>query len=210
MTAPSRRPSAPPRRTRSRACCSTRARRSRSGWPERGDDARRDLASLHRRGIAPPSPPGGTAASVDASPASPTPLPVWRGQSGVRGVDVATASFPSSEIATLDFPTRFGPILLRRADGDGELEIIGPSTVTQLANAAGALEAAGADVVLLDGAIGRRAFACGRLADGIVLAVGMAAGESLDAVLAATRGALELIRLGPAPAGAESALWTAR
>ncbi len=31
----------------------------------------------------------------------------------------------------------------------------------------------------------------------------MAAGESLDAVLAATRGALELIRLGQPPAGAE-------
>jgi hypothetical protein len=164
------------------------------------------LASLHRRGIA----AGATSAgrdgeAYDAITGEPKPrFRIWRGQLVASAASTFdSASFPSAEIATLDFPTRFGPIMLRRADGDGELEIIGPSTVTQLAKAAGALEAAGAEVVLLDGAIGRRAFACGRLADGVVLAVGMAAGESLDAVLSAARGALELIRLGPAPAGAE-------
>ena len=165
------------------------------------------LASLHRRGIA----AGATSAgrdgeAFDAITGEPKPrFRIWRGQllaSATTTFD--TASFPSAEIATLDFPTRFGPIMLRRADGDGEIEIIGPSTVSQLARTAGALEAAGAEIVLLDGAIGRRAFACGRLADGVVLAVGMAAGESLDAVRAAARGALELIRLGPAPPGAEA------
>jgi hypothetical protein len=165
------------------------------------------LASLHRRGIA----AGATSAgrdgeAFDAITGEPKPrFRIWRGQllaSATTTFD--TASFPSAEIATLDFPTRFGPIMLRRADGDGEIEIIGPSTVSQLARTAGALEAAGAEVVLLDGAIGRRAFACGRLADGVVLAVGMAAGESLDAVRAAARGALELICLGPAPPGAQA------
>jgi hypothetical protein len=163
------------------------------------------LASLHRRGVA----VGATSAgrdgeAFDAITGEPKPrFRIARGQLVASATSTfASASFPSAEIATLDFPTRFGPIMLRRADGDGEIEIIGPSTVSQLAKTAAALEAAGADVVLLDGAIGRRAFACGRLADGIVLAVGMAAGESLDGVLAATRGALELIRLGTAPAGA--------
>ena len=164
------------------------------------------LASLHRRGIA----AGATSAgrdgeAFDAITGEPKPrFRIWRGQLLASATTTfETASFPSAEIATLDFPTRFGPIMLRRADGDGEIEIIGPSTVTQLAKTAGALEAAGAQVVLLDGAIGRRAFACGRLADGVVLAVGMAAGESLDAVRAAVRGALALIRLGPPPPGAE-------
>jgi hypothetical protein len=164
------------------------------------------LASLHRRGIA----AGATSAgrdgeAFDAITGEPKPrFRVWRGQllaSAATTFD--TASFLSAEIATLDFPTRFGPIMLRRADGDGEIEIIGPSTVSQLAKTAGALEAAGAEIVLLDGAIGRRAFACGRLADGVVLAAGLAAGESLDAVRAAVRGALELIRLRPPPPGAE-------
>ena len=111
------------------------------------------------------------------------------------------ASFASSEIATLDFGTRFGPIMLRRVEGEGEIEVIGPNTVSQLAKTAAALEASGAEILLLDGAIGRRAFACGRVADGIVLSVGLSAGESLDSVLAAARAALELIRLDRPAAG---------
>ncbi len=164
------------------------------------------LGSLHRRGIA----AGVTSAgrdgeAFDAITGEPKPrFRIWSGQFVASAATTfGAASFPSSEIATLDSPTRFGPIVLRRAEGDGEIEIIGPSTVTELAKAAAALEAAGAEIVLLDGAIGRRAFASGRLADGVVLAAGMAAGESLDAVLAATRGALELIRLGHASAGAD-------
>jgi hypothetical protein len=163
------------------------------------------LASLHRRGVA----VGATSAgrdgeAFDAITGEPKPrFRIWRGQLVASATSTfESASFPSSEIATLDFPTRFGPIMLRRAEGAGEIEIIGPSTVTQLAKAAGALEAAGADVILLDGAIGRRAFACGRVADGVVLSVGMAAGESLESVLAASRAALELIRLPRVSPGA--------
>ena len=164
------------------------------------------LASLHRRRIvAGATSAGRDGEAFDAITGEPKPrFRIWRGQlvaSAATTFD--TASFPSSEVAALEFRTRFGPIVLRRADGDGEIEIIGPSTVSELAKAAGALEEAGAGVVLIDGAIGRRAFACGRLADGVVLSVGMAAGESIDAVLAALRGALELIRLRPPPAGAD-------
>jgi len=80
--------------------------------------------------------------------------------------------------------------------------VIGPSTASQMALTAAALEAAGAELVLLDGAVGRRAFAAGRVSDGIVLSVGMSAGDSLPAVLAAAAAAAELIRLPTAPAGA--------
>jgi hypothetical protein len=107
----------------------------------------------------------------------------------------AAASCPVVELATLPYPTRFGPIQLCRAEGAGEIEIIGPSTASQIARTAAALEAAGAEIVLLDGAIGRKAFAAGRVADGIVLSVGMSAGDTLPAVLAATEAAVELIRL---------------
>jgi hypothetical protein len=84
---------------------------------------------------------------------------------------------------------------LRRAESSGEIEIIGPSTASQMAATAAALEDAGARTLLLDGAIGRRAFACARVADGIVLSVGMAAAGSLEGVLAAARVAAELIQL---------------
>lgn len=107
----------------------------------------------------------------------------------------ASASFPTTPVATLPFATRFGPVEIRRAHGEGEIEVIGPSTASQMAETATALESAGAAMVLLDGAIGRRAFACARVADAIVLSVGMAAAESLESVLGVARDAVELIQL---------------
>ena len=126
----------------------------------------------------------------------------------------ASATFVAAELATLPFSTRFGPVQLRRAESEGEVEVIGPSTASQIARTAAALEAAGADIVLLDGAVGRRAFAAGRVADGVVLSVGMSAGETLPAVLAAASAAAELIRLRRPDEGArtrevEGALTTA-
>ncbi len=116
----------------------------------------------------------------------------------------SSASFKTSLVATLPFSTRFGLIEIRRAEGEGEVEMIGPSTASQMADTAAALESAGAERVLLDGAIGRRAFACARVADAIVLSVGMAAAESLDGVLGAARAAIELIRLPEAQSGARA------
>jgi len=114
----------------------------------------------------------------------------------------ASASFPAALVEALPFPTRFGAIEVRRSEGDGEIEVIGPSTASQLRETAAALERAGATTVLLDGAIGRRAFAGARVSDAIVLSVGLAAGGSIEAALAAARAAVELIRLGPPAPGA--------
>jgi hypothetical protein len=111
----------------------------------------------------------------------------------------AAASFPADLVSTLPFETRFGPVEIRRARSTGDIECIGPSTVTQMRATAGAMEEAGAELLLIDGALGRRAFAAARVADGIVLAVGLAAASSLEAVRLAARDAVELIRL-PVPA----------
>ena len=160
------------------------------------------LAELHRAGL----PAGATSAGRDGEEfdaITGEPKPRFRVFPGQLIASAATtfeaAAFPLSELATLPFATRFGPVQLRRADGEGELEVIGPSTASQLALTAAALEAAGAEIVLLDGAVGRRAFAAGRVCDGIVLSVGMSAGDSLPAVLAATASAAELIGLAAAP-----------
>jgi hypothetical protein len=79
--------------------------------------------------------------------------------------------------------------------------MIGPATASQTSQAAAALERHGARVVLLDGAFGRRAFASARVADGVVLAVGMSAGANLETVLSRARSAAELVALGPATHG---------
>ena len=168
------------------------------------------LEALHARGVAVGTTSAGRdGEAFDAITGEPKPrFKVWPGQLVASAASTfASASFPSLEIATLDFPTRFGPVMVRRAEAEGEIEVIGPSTVSQLAETAAALEAAGAEIVLLDGAIGRRAFAGGRAADGIVLSVGMAAAESLEAVLAAARAALEIIRLPSPPSEAAARIY---
>ena len=158
------------------------------------------LAELHRSGVV----AGATSAGRDGEEfdaITGEPKPRFRVYPGQLVASAATtfesASFPVEELATLPFPTRFGPVQLRRAGGEGEIEVIGPSTASQMARTAAALEAAGAELVLLDGAVGRRAFAAGRVCDGIVLSVGMSAGETLPAVLAAAAAAR---RAHPPPA----------
>ena len=156
------------------------------------------LAELHRSAvIAGATSAGRDGEEFDAITGEPKPrFRVYPGQLLASAASTfEMASFPAAELATLPFPTRFGPVQLRRADGEGELEVIGPSTASQMARTAAALEAAGAEIVLLDGAVGRRAFAAGRVSDGIVLSVGMSAGDSLPAVLAAAAAAVDLIRL---------------
>jgi len=163
------------------------------------------LAELHAAGVA----AGVTSAgrdgeSFDAITGEPKPrFRVWPGQLLASAASTfGAASAETERVAALPFTTRFGPIEVRRALASGEVEMIGPSTASQTAGAAAALEHAGARLVLLDGAIGRRAFACARVADGLVLAAGLAAGSTLEAAVGAARSAGELLRLGRAPAGA--------
>jgi hypothetical protein len=163
------------------------------------------LAELHRSAVpAAATSAGRDGEEFDAITGEPKPrFRVFPGQlvaSARTTFEVAT--FPLTPIATLPFTTRFGPVEIRRAEGEGEVEVIGPSTASELARTAAALEAEGAAVVLLAGAVGRRAFAAGRVCDGIVLSAGMSAGDSLPAVLAAAKSAAELIGLGPPAPGA--------
>ncbi len=163
------------------------------------------LAELHRAGVpAAATSAGRDGEEFDAITGEPKPrFRVFPGQlvASARAT-FAAATFSLEEIATLPFTTRFGPVEVRRADGEGELEVIGPSTASELGRTAAELEAAGAAIVLLDGAVGRRAFAAGRICDGIVLSVGMSAGDTLPAVLAAARFAGELLGLGLPEPGA--------
>ncbi len=161
------------------------------------------LAEMHRLGLcAGTTSAGRDGEAFDAVTGEPKPrFRVWPGQLVASASSTFdAASFPWKEVVTLPFPTRFGPVQIRRAESEGEIEVIGPSTASHVAEAGRALEQAGAAILLVDGAVGRRAFAALRVVEGIVLSVGMAAGGSMDRVLAAARGVVELIGLGfPAP-----------
>ena len=144
--------------------------------------------------------------SVDAITGEPKPrFRIWPGQwLASASSTYASASLPAALVERLPFPTRFGDVEIRRAGGSGEIEMIGPSTATQMRETADAMRNAGAEVVLVDGAIGRRAFAGAKIADGVVLAVGLAAGADFAGALSAARAAVELIRLQGPPDRAEA------
>lgn len=161
------------------------------------------LEALHVRGVEVGiTSAGRDGEALDAITGEPKPRVTLRpGQLAASAASTFdAASFRSTPVAGLPFRTRFGGIEIRRAEETGDLELIGPSTASEARATADALAEAGARLVLLDGAIGRRAFAAARVADALVLSVGLAAGSSLPAVIEAARSAVELIRLGPPPA----------
>jgi hypothetical protein len=143
--------------------------------------------------------------SLDAITGEPKPrFRIWPGQWLASAASTyPSASFAASLVEPLPFGTRFGEVEVRCAEGTGEIEMIGPSTASQMRETADALQRAGARIVLVDGAIGRRAFAGAKIADGIVLSVGLAAGSDAPAALSAARSAVELIRLDAPPPDGE-------
>jgi hypothetical protein len=126
---------------------------------------------------------------------------LWPGQLVASAESAFAAGSGGAELVRrLPFSTRFGSIEIRRMTSAGEVEVMGPTTSSQLSETAAALEGAGAECVLIDGAFGRRAFASARVADGIVLSVGLAAGASAETAMESARSAVGLIRLqGPPP-----------
>lgn len=125
---------------------------------------------------------------------------LWPGQLVASAAECFAASDDALEIVErLPFRTRFGAIEIRRVRRAVAVEVVGPSTAEELARTSAALESAGARIVLLDGAFGRRAFAGARVADGVVLSIGAAAGGTTGRVVARALAAAELVRL-PAPA----------
>jgi hypothetical protein len=104
--------------------------------------------------------------------------------------------------------TPLGEVVLARMDEPGTIEIAGPSAATDLRAVSEAMLELGAEQVLLDGAIDRRAASSPDVADGLVMATGAILGEDVEAVVNATRDAVDLVQLplaaGPAPAPART------
>ena len=160
------------------------------------------LHELHALGI----PAGATSVGRDGEDfdaLTGEPKPRFHFEAGQLAASAAStfdaASLAATPLERLPFATRFGPVAVARVDRAGEIEMIGPTTVSQTAETAAALERHGARIVLLDGAFGRRAFASARVADGIVLAAGMSAGGTIASAVNRARSAVEMVTL-PAPA----------
>jgi hypothetical protein len=91
--------------------------------------------------------------------------------------------------------TPLGEVVLARLSEPGAVEIAGPSAAADVRAVAERMLALGAERVLIDGAIDRRAASSPAVADGLVMATGAILGEDIADVVNATRNAADLVRL---------------
>jgi hypothetical protein len=101
--------------------------------------------------------------------------------------------------------TPLGEVVIVRLEERGAVEVAGPSTAESLREVSDAMLSYGSELVLIDGSIDRRAASSPAVADGLVMATGAILSEDIEQVVAATKVAVDLVRLpavGGAPASA--------
>jgi hypothetical protein len=91
--------------------------------------------------------------------------------------------------------TPLGEVVLARLSEPGDVEVAGPSAAADVRAVCEAMEAQGAEQVLIDGAVDRRAASSPAVADGLVVATGAVLAREIDSVVAATAQAIDVIRL---------------
>jgi hypothetical protein len=91
--------------------------------------------------------------------------------------------------------TPLGPVLIARLKAPGTIEVAGPSAAADVRAVSDAMLGHGAEQVLIDGAIDRRAASSPAVTDGLLMSTGAVLSEDLDGVVSRTRDAVELVRL---------------
>jgi hypothetical protein len=91
--------------------------------------------------------------------------------------------------------TPLGRVLIARLRGPGAIEVAGPSAAEDVRAVADAMLAHGAEQVLIDGAVDRRAAASPAVSDQLVISTGAVLSDEIDEVVLQTRDAVELVRL---------------
>ncbi len=91
--------------------------------------------------------------------------------------------------------TPLGRVLIARLRGAGAIEVAGPSAATEVRAASDAMLSFGAEQVLIDGAVDRRAASSPDVADGLVISTGAVLDSDIAEVVQRTVDAVELVRL---------------
>jgi hypothetical protein len=91
--------------------------------------------------------------------------------------------------------TPLGEVAIARAIAPGWVEVAGPSAAADVAAVSERMRELGAEKMLIDGAIDRRAASSPEIAEGLVLATGAVLGRTVERVVELTVQALELVRL---------------
>lgn len=99
--------------------------------------------------------------------------------------------------AVTPFHTPLGRIVIIRGLSAGYVQLAGPSMVSQMAKLVESFDKV--DKIIIDGAISRKTFADPAITQSVVLCTGAALAGDMDAVIAQTRHAVNLLTLQKAP-----------
>jgi hypothetical protein len=113
------------------------------------------------------------------------------------------SGLPHDLLEQTDVRTPLGRVVIARLRGRGAVEVAGPSAAADVRRVSDAMLAYGAEQVLIDGAIDRRAASSPDVADGLVISTGAVLSQDIAEVVAKTADAIALVRLQNVAAGSE-------
>ncbi len=111
------------------------------------------------------------------------------------GALLRASGLAHERLAKTGVRTPLGEVVLARLSEEGTVEVAGPSAGVDLHAVSEQMLELGAEQVLIDGAIDRRAASSPAVADGLVMATGAILSEDIGEVVAATSDAVDLVRL---------------
>ena len=100
-----------------------------------------------------------------------------------------------TRIARTGVRTPLGEVVLARLSEPGTVEVAGPSAAADIRAVSDTMAELGAEQVLIDGSIDRRAASSPAVADGLLMATGAVLGEDIGQVVQTTANAVDLVRL---------------
>ena len=98
-------------------------------------------------------------------------------------------------LVTTGIPTPLGEVVIVRARSAGYVQLAGPSITTQLKTVSHAFFDLGADISIIDGALGRKSLGARAVAEGVILCTGASYDMNMDKVVADTAHIYHLMNL---------------
>jgi hypothetical protein len=96
---------------------------------------------------------------------------------------LSASGVPHETLTRTGLRTPLGEVLIARLRGAGDVEIAGPSAAADVRATSDAMLDAGAEQILIDGAIDRRAASSPNVADGLVMSTGAILSSSVEEVV---------------------------
>jgi len=115
------------------------------------------------------------------------PVHVRRGTIITTLENAVTNEFAQIEVLMVtDYSTALGRVIIGRAIDDGYVEISGPPSTSSIKEVCDIMMSFGAELVLIDGSLDRRASAAPYVSQGTILATGAALARNMDTVIQKT------------------------